>query len=121
MNTEIVNIKEIREVVEIKRMFDHIHMSADILSYPKADFKFFGFPEGTTHYTIFRNLTLDELELSMEWRYRDQNPNGLQRCQMMLTVYKAITTPDSRSTQKPLSEQQLDGLVVISKETDRAA
>lgn len=121
MNTDKVNIEAIREVVEIKRMFEHVHMSCDLHKYPKDNLKFFGFPEGTVHYHIFRAIQLNEMEVLLEWRYRDNDTEGLKRCLTLLAVYKALTTKHTRVNRELLTIRQLESLELVSKSSSKAA
>jgi hypothetical protein len=121
MNTKEMNIEQVSEVIAIKRMFEHIHKSAYLLKYPKNNLKFFGFPENTIHYEIFRTIVLNELEISMNWRYRDQDTDGVLRCQLLLRVYKFITTDNSRVNQEPLNKHQLDRLDAVSLSLEQVA
>lgn len=83
--------KEISQVEEIQNMFNHLKKSAKVHGMDVTPFKFFGFPENTVQYHIFRVMKLGDVTNVNVYRYRDLNPNGLQRCVAMLNIYKSIT------------------------------
>lgn len=83
--------KEISQVEEIQNMFCHLKWSAKVHGMDLTPFKLFGFPENTIQYHIFRVMMFgDNVEVDAS-RYRDFNPNGLQRCVAMLNIYQSIT------------------------------
>lgn len=83
--------KEISQVEEIQNMFCHLKWSAKVHGMDLTPFKLFGFPENTIQYQIFRVMMLGDDVVVDASRYRDYNPNGLQRCLAMLNIYKSIT------------------------------
>jgi hypothetical protein len=105
--------KEISQVEEIYNMFEHLKKSAKVHGMDVTPFKFFGFPENTIQYHIFRKMMLGDDAVVDTSRYRDFNPNGLQRCVAMLNIYKSIII-SVKEEQKTLSNEALVLLGQIS-------
>jgi hypothetical protein len=106
--------KQINEVVEIENMFIHLKDSAKQAGIMTDPFKFFGFPDTTIHYHIYREIKLSKSGQNLKWRYRDQDENGLERCLTILNAYKIIVNEEVRASMELLSVEKLEFLADIS-------
>lgn len=106
--------QQINEVVEIENMFIHLKDSAKQAGLTTNRFKFFGFPETTIHYHIYREMKLSKSGQNLKWRYRDQDENGLERCLAILTAYKIVVKEEVRASKALIPIETLEFLADIS-------